>query len=156
MPGWLPFEVRRRYALAALDGREGAAEGDVQAIADKVLSEAPEFARLLVARHVRSMVRADLAARKRKKPETEKQARKARERKRLAEECAALSVDGWTLREIGAAKGVSHQTVANLVAEWLMSADAAVSRQKAAVKTVPDLTAGFDRGRNVIPLRRPA
>lgn len=156
MPGWLPFEVRRHYALAVQAGLGESGDGAVDAMTEKVLREAPEFARMLVARHVRSMVRADLAARKRRKPETEKQARKARERMRLGQECAAMSADGWTLREIGRAKKVSHQTAANLIAEWLMSSGAEASRQKALSKTALDLTQEVDDPPKLTLLRRPA
>lgn len=152
MPEWLSFAVRVEHALAVVDGGEPAGEDAVTAITGRVLAEDPEFARVLVARFVRSLVRAAPVAGKR--PQTEKQARKARERRRLAGECAALSRDGMTLREIGEAKGVSHQTVANLIAEWLMSSDSYRARQSEPSKIASDLTQDFDNDPNVIPLRR--
>jgi hypothetical protein len=152
MPGWLRFDVRRHHALAVMDGAGAAGEDAVSAITDRVLDEDPEFARVLVARYVRSLVRAAPAAGKR--PVTEKQKRKASARKRLAGECAALSDAGTTLRDIGEAKSISRQTVANLIAEWLMSSDAARSRQSLLSRNGADLTAEVDKSPNVIPLRR--
>jgi hypothetical protein len=152
MPGWLQFEVRLHRARAVAAGLDETAEDAVAAIPGKVLADDPEFARLLVARFVRSLVRAAPAAGKR--PATEKQEKKARERRRLAQECAALADGGMTLREIGRAKGISHQTAANLISEWLMSVDSTISRQDSPSKSATDLTADFDT--NVVPLRRPA
>lgn len=140
MPGWLPSEVRRSHARALAAGQKVAGDEAVSAITDRVLAEDPEFARALVSRFVRSMTQAAPAAGR--KHGDGKQKRKAAARQVLAEQCAQLSAAGMTLREIGRTTGVSHQTVANLIAEHLMHPD--TTRQNSLSKVTPILTADFD------------
>ena len=140
MPGWLPSEVRRSHARALAAGQVAAGDDAVSAITDRVLAEDPEFARVLVARFVGSMVRAAPAAGARR--EDDKQRRKAAARQNLAGQCADLRAAGLGLREIGRMKGISHQTVANLIAEHLMHPD--TTRQSGPSKIAPVLTADFD------------
>jgi lambda repressor-like predicted transcriptional regulator len=151
-PDWLVFAVRASHALARQSGEKGAGEEDVARLADKVLRDDPEFARLVIARHVRTLVLAPAAKRRKKRNP---------ERDRLMAECARLSAEGLSLRAIGRQTGVSHLTVRSLVAEWQMrlpemTADLIQLATPAVRETTPRLTAVVTNDRNVIPLRRPA
>jgi hypothetical protein len=156
IPDWLIYAVRWQHAEAMTEGRERAGEDAVQKLTDKVLAGDPEFARVIVERYIRSLVRA---------PKARKRTKDDKARDRLMAECARMSAEGMSLRAIARAKGISHQSAANLIAEWqaclpemspdlIRLATPAVNlpRQNGAA----DLTASVDSDPNVIPLRRPA
>jgi lambda repressor-like predicted transcriptional regulator len=149
-PDWLIFAVRASHALARQAGGKAAAEEDIARLTDKVLRDDPEFARLVVARHVRTLVQAPAAKRQKKRNP---------ERDRLMADCARLSAEGMSLRAIGREKGVSHLTVRSLIAEWQMrlpemTAELIRLATPAGRQTTSGLTAAITNNPNVIPLRR--
>jgi hypothetical protein len=146
MPDWLVFDVRAHHARAVKAGVNGAGEDAVESLTGKILREDPEFARALVTRYVRSLVRARKPQRGKKDPA----------RDRLMAECAALAAEGLSLRAIGERKGISRQTAANLIAERQMTPEKFPAVNAKRQTGDPDLTLPVDSGLNVIPLRRPA
>lgn len=155
IPDWVIYAVRMHHAAAMTEGHERAGEEAVEQLADKVLRDDPEFARVIVARYVRSLVRA---------PKPRKRG-KAGDRERLMADCARMSAEGLSLRAIGELKGISHTAARKLIAEWQtslpeMPADLIVMATPAETPAVNPSTDGFpaqvSTDPNVIPLRRPA
>jgi hypothetical protein len=155
MPDWLVYAVRWQHAAAMQDGQERAGEEAIQSLTDKLLRDDPEFARIVVARYVRTLVRA---------PKPKKRG-KSGERERLMADCARMSAEGLSLRAIGEAKGISHTAVRNLLAEWqtrLPEMPADLIRLAAPVETlavnlaVAGFTPQVSTDPNVLAFRRPA
>jgi hypothetical protein len=150
-PDWLIFAVRASHALARQAGGKSAGEEDVARLADKILRDDPAFARVIIARHVRTMVQAP-APRQRKKDGA---------RDLLMADCARLSAEGLSLRAISRQKGIHHTTTRRLVAEWQMrlpemTGDLIRLATPAVAGTALHATAAVATHPNVIPLRRPA
>jgi transposase len=84
------------------------------------------------------------------------------ERDRRMAAAVRLTTEGLSLREVSERLSVSHQTVANYLAEWETALPrlplSIVRLSKPTVKNTPQtgvvLTAPFDTNPNVIPLRR--
>jgi len=155
MPDWLIYAVRRQHAIAMKEGGERAGEEAVAHLTERVLSDDPEFARVVVGRYVRSLIRAPKPRRR----------GKAGGRERLMADCARLSAEGLSLRAIGEQKGLSHTAVRKILAEWqtrLPEMPAELIRIATPLETQSGnlATAGFtapvSSNPNVIALRRPA
>lgn len=155
IPDWLIYAVRGQHAAAMRDGQERAGEDAVTELADRVLRDDPDFARVIVARYVRSLIQAP-KARRRGKPG---------QRERLMADCARMRAEGLSLRAIGEQKGLSHTAVAKILAEWEtrlpeMPADlvrAATPMETPAVNLAGTrFTAPVSTDPDVIPFRRPA
>jgi hypothetical protein len=149
MPGWLNLTIRACRAAGSRTEDE-----TVEHLTGRILAEEPEFARLLVSRYVRSLVRAP-KPRKREKGDLRRDILMAR--------CFRLSAEGSSLRAIGALLGISRQTVANYIAEWQMClpemAPAAIRHSRPDVNArrqsdEPALTPPIDNDPNVIQFRR--
>lgn len=157
VPDWLVNAVRGEHVTAQMDGRDRAGDDAVERLAARALADDPEFARAIVERYVRSLVRA---------PKPRRRTKDDKARDRLMAECARMDAEGMSRRAIGEAKGISRQTAANLVAEWRacsreMSPDlirlATPGRQPEAAKEPAALPPQIDAPRpNLTLLRRPA
>lgn len=155
IPDWLIYAVRGQHAAAMRDGQERAGEDAVAELAERVLRDDPEFARVVVARYVRSLIQAP-KARRRGKPG---------ERELLMADCARMDAEGMSLRAIGEQKGISHTAVRKILAEWrtrLPEMDPALILAATPVETeaetnhITGFPAQVSSDPNVIPLRRPA
>lgn len=151
MPGWLVYDVRAEHALAAKAGEAAPGERAVTAITDRLLQDDPEFARLVISRYVRSLLRAP-KPRKRKKDA---------DRDRLMADCVRLDAEGLALRAIGERKGIGKSTVARLLAEWQarlpeMPPHIIALSRPSVPEATPAGTPRRDSDPNVIQLRRPA
>lgn len=153
MPDWLVYAIRGQHAAAMTEGRQGAGEEAVERLTTRILAADPDFARVIIGRYVRTLVRAP-KPRRRGKPG---------EREQLMADCARMSAEGLSLRAIGEQKGLSHTAVRKILAEWatrLPEMDPAIIRRAALVETpaVNLPAAGFtpqvSTDPNVIPLRR--
>jgi hypothetical protein len=108
MPEWLVYAVRWQHAEAMEQGIERAGEEAVETLTARIFDKDPEFARIIVARYVRGLVRAPKPRRR----------GKAGEREQRMADCARMSAEGKSLRAIGEAKGLSHTAVRKILAEW--------------------------------------
>lgn len=146
MPTWLRTAVRAHHH----DG--GGEDETVSALTARILVDDPEFTSVIVARYVRSLVRA---------PKPRKRPRADRKRDALLAETARLDAEGLSLREIAERTGVAHGTVARRLAEW----QTRVPEMPASIVALSRPGVSQDAGRyaspvhlpaGVTPLRRPA
>ena len=142
-PDWLIFAARA--SRSAADGGEGA----VTRLADAVLRDDPEFARAVIARYVRSLVRVP----------KKRRAKKTRTRDEVLAACARLEAEGLSLRAIGERLGISHSTARRMLAEWQvrlpeMPAELVQLSHPRVTKATPSVTPPRSSDPNVIPLRR--
>jgi hypothetical protein len=155
IPDWLIYAVRWHHAAAMENGAERAGEEAVAHLTEKVLRDDPGFASVVVARYVRSLVRAPKQRRRGKPGDREK---------RMAQ-CSRMRAEGQSLRAIGERLGISHTTVSKLLAEWdtrLPEMPAELIRIASPLETpgvnlhADGFTPQVSADPNVIALRRPA
>lgn len=151
IPDWLIYAVRWQHAEAMSKGHERAGEEAVEYLADRLLADDPAFARVIVERYVRTLVRA---------PKPRKRKRDG-ERDRLMADCARLDAEGLSQRAIGELKGFSRTKVARLLAEWQtrlpeMPPHIIALSRPGGTDTPEAVPPARDTDPNVIPLRRPA
>lgn len=157
IPDWLIYAVRWQHATAMQAGEKRAGENAVELLTGKVLADDPEFARLIVARYVRTLVSAPKPRRRGQPGEHEHQMAR----------CARMHAEGMSLRAIGRAEGISHGRARSLLAEWvtrLPEMDAGLIRAATPLEApavspqaaleAPELTAEVYSYPNVTPLRR--
>lgn len=153
IPDWLLYAVRASHVDAAKAGEDRAGEGAVNLLTNQLLADDPEFARVIVSRYVRSLVRAPKPRKRERK--------KARCRDEVIGACVRLDAEGLSLRAIGERLGISHATVRRMLAEWQtrlpeIPPDLLALSQPAVTQTVLAVTPQRSSNPNVIPLRRPA
>lgn len=151
IPDWLVYAVRWQHATAMQQGQQRAGEDAVELLTGKVLADDPEFTRVIVARYVRTLVRAPKPRKRKKDPR----------RDALMADCARLDAEGLSQRAIGELKGFSRTKVARLLAEWQtrlpeMPPHIIALSRPGGTDTPEVVPPARDTDPNVIPLRRPA